>query len=409
MSHLNAGRLNLATLRDVSRSELFSLIDAIEGTKSMVWDSKLVGPFGLISDYSLLKEHKIVQMLELRAGSLPNISAQNLVYFMRPELPFIDIIAGNLVFQFKFRTNICFTFIFITENIRQENSKRLQNVNLHIIFVSRKCVLCERKLQVLGVFGDFASITEYSPDFYVLDSDVISIEWPLSFREVQIENDYSSLYQSARSLMTLQCLFGIIPSISGIGRSSKIVYDMMVKMRREINAIEPSIVPHIDHLVLIDRSIDLLSPLVFQQSYEGLLDEIYGINQTVIELPPEKFLQNNPEDNSNTGVSSRSVELPTEKKRFYLNSSEDLFKKLRDSHYLTLGPILSSSAKSLTAQFDERKLAKTVREIRLFVDKIPYLQKLRTSQANQTSMVELVREFTDVEEFHEMIYVSIFC
>lgn len=98
MSHLNAGRLNLATLRDVSRSELFALIDAIEGTKSMVWDSKLVGPFGLISDYSLLKEHKIVQMLELRAGSLPTINAQNLVYFMRPELPFIDIIAGNLVF-----------------------------------------------------------------------------------------------------------------------------------------------------------------------------------------------------------------------------------------------------------------------------------------------------------------------
>lgn len=280
---------------------------------------------------------------------------------------------------------------------------------MHIIFVPRKCVLCERKLQVLGVYGDFSSITEYSPGFYVLDSDVISIEWPLSFREVQIENDYSSLYQCARSLMTFQCLFGIIPSVSGIGRSSKIVYDMIVKMRREINAMEPSIVPHVDQLILVDRSIDLLSPFIFQQSYEGILDEIYGINQTVIELPPEKFLQNNPDDSSSTGAGSRSVEPPTEKKRFYLNSSEDLYKKLRDSHYLTLGPILSSSAKSLTAQFDERKLAKTVREIRLFVDKMPYLQKLRTSQANQISMVELVREFTDVEEFHEMIYVNIFC
>ena len=96
MSHLNSGRLNLSTVRDVSRSELFSLFDGIDGTKSMVWDSKLVGPFGLISDYSLLKEHKIVQMLELRGGKLPNINGQNLVYFLRPELSFIDIIAGNL-------------------------------------------------------------------------------------------------------------------------------------------------------------------------------------------------------------------------------------------------------------------------------------------------------------------------
>lgn len=89
MSHLN-----LSTLQGVSRSDLFALLDAIEGTKSMVWDSKLVGPFGLISDYNNLKEHKIIQMLELCNGTLPNISAQNLVYFIRPELPFIDTIAG---------------------------------------------------------------------------------------------------------------------------------------------------------------------------------------------------------------------------------------------------------------------------------------------------------------------------
>ena len=94
MSYLNSGRLNLSLLRDVSRSDLFALLDSMDGTKAMVWDSKLVGPFGLISDYSLLKEHKVTQMLEFRAGTLPNISTQNLIYFIRPLLSFIDIIAG---------------------------------------------------------------------------------------------------------------------------------------------------------------------------------------------------------------------------------------------------------------------------------------------------------------------------
>lgn len=97
MSHLNSGRLNLSSIRDVSRSVLFSLLDSIEGTKSMVWDSKLIGPFGLISDYGLLKEHKIVQMLELRGGRLlSNISAQNVIYFIRPKSAFMDIISGML-------------------------------------------------------------------------------------------------------------------------------------------------------------------------------------------------------------------------------------------------------------------------------------------------------------------------
>lgn len=259
---------------------------------------------------------------------------------------------------------------------------------------------------MLGVFGDFVSINEYSPDFYVLDSDVISIEWPLCFREVNMESDYSSLYQCARSLMTLQCLFGIIPAISGIGRASKIVYNMIIKMRREISAIEPSMVSQIDHLLLVDRSIDLLSPLVYQHSYEGLLDEIFGIKQTVIELPSEKFTHNNIDENTSAVSSPRTVEPSTEKKRFYLNSNEDLFKKLRDCNNSNLGPLLNASAKSLNAQFEERKTAKTVREIRQFVDKIPHLQKQRTSQANHTSMIELIREFTNTEEFSEMCFVS---
>ncbi|KAI2803156.1 Vacuolar protein sorting-associated protein 33A [Blomia tropicalis] len=384
MSHLNSGRLNLSSIRDVSRSVLFSLLDSIEGTKSMVWDSKLIGPFGLISDYGLLKEHKIVQMLELRGGRLlSNISAQNVIYFIRPKSAFMDI---------------------ISENILQESVSRLSNINLHIIFVPYKSVICERQLQFLGVFGDISSINEYSPDFYVFDSDVISIEWPLSYKECNLESDFSSLYQSARALMTLQCLYGIIPSITGIGFAARTVWNVMARMRREMQGIEPSIVPQFDHLILIDRSIDTLTPMVQQLNYEGLLDEIYGINQTVIELPPDKFVQNNQDDITNAGTSVQNVEPPTEKKRFQLNSAEDLFKKLRDSNHLSVGPILHSSAKSLAAQFDERKFAKTVREIRQFVDKIPFLQKLRSSQANHTSMAELIREHTNTEEFQELLF-----
>lgn len=97
MSHLNSGYLNLSVLRDVARTELFAMLDSIDGSKVMVWDQKLIGPFGLVSDYSLLKEHKVIQMLEIRGGTLPNITAQNLIYFIRPVLSFIDLIAGEFL------------------------------------------------------------------------------------------------------------------------------------------------------------------------------------------------------------------------------------------------------------------------------------------------------------------------
>lgn len=256
-------------------------------------------------------------------------------------------------------------------------------------------------METLGVFGSFTTIEEYSPDFFVLDSDVISIEWPLCFRECNFEMDYSSLYQLAKSLMTLQCAFGIIPSVYGIGRLSKILYDYMNKLKSELISIENNVVSMIDQLILIDRSVDLLSPSITQLTYEGLLDEIYGINQTAIRLPPEKFITNNDDQTTSSAPKKSQVG------KFYLNSGDELFKKLRDLYYLRVGPVLRVSAKNLTTQFDERRTAKTVREIKQFVEKIPYLQRLRNQQANHTSMAELIREVTDREEFHERIFVSV--
>ncbi|XP_075680872.1 vacuolar protein sorting-associated protein 33A [Dermatophagoides pteronyssinus] len=375
MTHLNSGRLNLSTLRDFQRTDLFALLDSIDGTKAIVWDQQLIAPFELISNITSFMEHKVVQNLKFRSVQGSMIEAQNIVYFIRPTLSYMDAIA---------------------DDIRAWESTR--NCNFHIIFIPRKCILCEKRLETLGVFGSFTSIEEYSPDFFVLDSDIISIEWPLCFRECNLEMDYSSLYQLAKSLMTLQCAFGIIPTVYGIGRLSKILFDFMNKMKSELISIENNVVSVIDQLILIDRSVDLLSPTITQLTYEGLLDEIYGINQTAIRLPPEKFMTNN-DDQTPTSVPKKS-----QIGKFYLNSGDELFKKLRDLYYLRIGPVLRISAKNLSAQFDERRTAKTVREIKQFVEKIPYLQRLRNLQANHTSMAELIREVTDREDFHERIF-----
>ncbi|KAH7636266.1 vacuolar protein sorting-associated protein 33A [Dermatophagoides farinae] len=375
MSHLNSGRLNLSSLRDFQRTDLFALLDSIDGTKAIVWDQQLIAPFELISNIKSFMEHKVIQNLKFRSVQGSMVEAQNVVYFIRPTLSYMDTIA---------------------EDIRASES--IRNCNFHIIFVPRKCILCEKRLETLGVFGSFTTIEEYSPDFFVLDSDVISIEWPLCFRECNLEMDYSSLYQLAKSLMTLQCAFGIIPSVYGIGRLSKILYDYMNKMKSELISIENNVVSMIDQLILIDRSVDLLSPSITQLTYEGLLDEIYGINQTAIRLPPEKFITNNDDQTTSSAPKKSQVG------KFYLNSGDELFKKLRDLYYLRVGPVLRVSAKNLTTQFDERRTAKTVREIKQFVEKIPYLQRLRNQQANHTSMAELIREVTDREEFHERIF-----
>lgn len=85
--------------------------------------------------------------------------------------------------------------------------------------------------------------------------------------------------------MKLQSLFGIIPNIKGKGVNAQIVAELMLKLRRsEMGAQEPMIVPEIDTVILIDRMADLVTPVCTQLTYEGLIDEFYGINNSTSPL-----------------------------------------------------------------------------------------------------------------------------
>lgn len=103
------------------------------------------------------------------------------------------------------------------------------------------------------------------------------------FQEYYLENDPTCLYQAAQAIMTLQSLFGVIPRVSAKGPAAKQVWDLMCRMARERQDIErPGTVPQsqIDHLLLLDRGVDLLTPLATQLTYEGLIDEIFGISNS---------------------------------------------------------------------------------------------------------------------------------
>lgn len=54
----------------------------------------------------------------------------------------------------------------------------------------------------------------------------------------------------------------------------------MIRKKREAADSENQVSPQIDSLLLIDREVDLLTPLFTQLTYEGLIDELYGIQNS---------------------------------------------------------------------------------------------------------------------------------
>ncbi|XP_030847880.1 vacuolar protein sorting-associated protein 33A [Strongylocentrotus purpuratus] len=390
-THLVSGRVNLAFWREVARRELLDCLDKCIGSKAVVWDDFLTGPIGLIAEYSLLKEHEVDRMFPLRPGHLPLKSTssgaggniQNVIFIVRPRLELMTIVADNI-------------------RKAEENPGRFRK-EFHIYFVPRKSLLCERKLTELGVYGTLNTVGEYNLDLLPFDSDILSMESDSAFKDCYLQGDPTCMFHVAKSLMKLQALYGIIPNIYGKGECSRQVTDMIMRMRREMAGTERLISPQIDCLLLIDRNVDLLTPLMTQLTYEGLIDEIYGITNATVKLPPEKFAKKDDDPKQGQQQQQQQQDLPTEPKKVQLNSADELFSVIRDRNFHAVGPELSRRAKILSAQYEERKDAKSVSAIRQFVSKLHHIQAAKMSLATHTSIAELIKERTDKESFMDSL------
>ncbi|KAI8442176.1 hypothetical protein MSG28_005783 [Choristoneura fumiferana] len=302
-SHLSGGRLNVALVQEAMRKDFLNLLQLCEGPKITVWDEWLAGPIGLLAQYSLLKEHEVADMFLLKAGTLPVISVKHIVFIARAKLSLMDLVADYII---ALRARQSFP------------------VEFHLFFVPRRSELCEKHLQNRGVLVNL-TIQEFKCDIYPFDSDVMSMELQNDFRENYLEGDPTCAYKAALALRTIQHFYGIIPRVFGKGVAAKQVWDLLCRLNKEeAGAPRGASTSCIDQLLLLDRAIDLTSVMATQLTYEGLIDELYGIKGTTATFPGHKFVS---ADDASPEVKAR------ERRPIILNSGDELFADLRDCNF----------------------------------------------------------------------------
>eukprot|EP00057_Strongylocentrotus_purpuratus_P025629 XP_011680103.1 PREDICTED: vacuolar protein sorting-associated protein 33A [Strongylocentrotus purpuratus] len=127
------------------------------------------------------------------------------------------------------------------------------------------------------------------------------------------------------------------------------------------------------------------------------------ISSPTVKLPPEKFAKKDDDPKQGQQQQQQQQDLPTEPKKVQLNSADELFSVIRDRNFHAVGPELSRRAKILSAQYEERKDAKSVSAIRQFVSKLHHIQAAKMSLATHTSIAELIKERTDKESFMDSL------
>lgn len=208
---------------------------------------------------------------------------------------------------------------------------------------------------------------------------------------MHIEDDPTSIFLSAKALTSLQKLYGRIPKVYGKGNNAKKLWDLLKTMGKEELSSNAMGKGTIDQLIILDRSIDLMSVLATQLTYEGLIDEIYGINQSTAHFPSDRFLS------SDEGMQSSMAD----KKTIILNSGEELYTELRDKNFRAIGQILSRRVNDISKQLDERHNDKSVQDIKRFVERLPNMMAYKKSLATHTTISEMVKEVTTSDDFRD--------
>ncbi|KAB2085950.1 hypothetical protein ERO13_A05G411400v2 [Gossypium hirsutum] len=366
--NLDNSPLNLKSLREQSQKDLVKILKDIRGKKCLVIEPKLGGSLSLIIQTSLLKEYGI----ELRHLSAEPVQTDctKVVYLVPSQRDLMKSISSH---------------------VHDDISKGLQR-EYYIYFVPRREIQCERILEEEKVHH-LITIGEYPLYIVPVDEDILSFELDLAYKQCQVDGDTGSLWHIAKAIHKLESTFGVIPNVRAKGKASVLVSDILDRMHTEepMNSSEMAL-SEINTLILIDREVDMVTPMCSQLTYEGLLDEFLRINNGSVEL-----------DSSIMGVQQEG-----KKMKVPLNSSDKLFKEIRDLNFEVVVQVLRQKATSMKQDYTEMTTTnQTVSELKDFVKKLNSLpemtrhinlaQHLSTFTSKPSFLAKLDMEHTIIE------------
>ncbi|KAK4687121.1 vacuolar protein sorting-associated protein 33A, partial [Tremellales sp. Uapishka_1] len=369
--------LDVGLLKELAKSALVESLNEIQGTKTLIIDPALAGPVGLITEVALLKHQAVDKIFWLEDGPL-NATTRNVVWLCRPRRSFMRIIADQV-------------------RSHQTNPLSSAPLNYTLLCVPRATELCRHVLETEGVAGDI-TISEFKLEFIPMEEDILSLEMDHVARDIFLDGDDTSIYYSSLALMTFQRAFGLFPRILGKGDGAKKLANLLQKHQQSgqthFSDIEPS--EQVDALIILDRSVDWVTPMCTQLTYEGMLDEFVGIKNGGffpfclgssteisgatghIELDPSLL---NPQAPQAPASASALPSTPITKKRKHpLSASTDkLFAEIRDLNFAVVGSRLSKLARRLEGDYGGVSNLKSVPQLKEFVGKLGGLQNEQQS------------------------------
>ncbi|CAL9701195.1 unnamed protein product [Knipowitschia caucasica] len=313
---------DFSLLKRIARDQLIFLLEELPGKKDLFIDTDLMSPLDRIANVSTLKQHEVDKLYKVEHKAVVS-SADQLCFLIRPRIQTVRWICD-----------------LVNSDKASGRTRRYK-----IIFTPLKLFLCESILEEQGVFGD-VSCDQWDFHLLPMDDDVISLELPEFFTHTFLAGDQRWVRTVGGALHLLHSLFGPFSKVYGIGRISKMVYESFrSQLQQEETRTRGDAA--IGNVFIMDRDVDLVTPLCSQLVYEGLVDDVFRIKCGCVEFSPD------------VTASEKSIKV-------MLNSQDKVFNEIRNEHFSNVFGLLSQKARALQTSYDKRR-GMDIKQMKTFV------------------------------------------
>jgi hypothetical protein len=159
---------------------------------------------------------------------------------------------------------------------------KLPNFERHLFVIPRVTTLCQ---ELVDQCGHRISVADFHLDVVALDRSTFIIPTFKCFRRCFIESDITDIYSIARALTKIQMIHGRPNRVFTAGSMASRVYELVEAQKAQIGSTQFNHDVTFDELFVIDRTVDLVTPLLTQFTYGGQLDDKFGIEFGELSLP----------------------------------------------------------------------------------------------------------------------------
>ena len=193
--------------------------------------------------------------------NIDKISSDQVVFVIYPEKDEVDIIV-QILFRLKMKKKFNFNIIF-TSGETYEIIEYITSSNV---------------IQYFNIYS-------FQTDLIPFDYDLLSLENDNVIKDLYINSKYDALTSLAKAIAKIELIYGKIKYKYIKGDNANVLNELLAKEEKNNGIEEPKKGGNeIYGCVFLDRNVDFITPFCSNYTYEGLLDETFGIDRNMIKV-----------------------------------------------------------------------------------------------------------------------------